>query len=67
MNILDEKKDQGHTAKLTLVLEAIRLIAELLRDVFIEDNETPYGPSGPVPSLMQCIALLRFNPIVSPH
>jgi hypothetical protein len=35
VKILDEKKDQGHTAKLTLVLEAIRLIAELLRDVFI--------------------------------
>ena len=33
--ILSEEKDQGHTAKLPLVLEAVRLLSELLRWVFI--------------------------------
>ena len=33
--ILDDEKDQGRTAKLTLVLEAARLLAELLRAVLL--------------------------------
>jgi hypothetical protein len=33
--ILDDEKDQGLFAKLTLVLDAVRLLAELLRLVLL--------------------------------